>query len=134
MYEKVKKNFTILFPFTFFHSSKSIILNCIELITQIIIISIYSTQKSRRNHLLIQYLSGKRDYLLSSPQFLIFCIFFSKYLSISPIKFSQRITFLSININCDLKIFIKSIKIRVTRKLKKKLKKIYIEISCGLMD
>jgi len=59
MHDKVKKNFTILSPFIFFHSSKSIILNYIELITQIIIISIYSTQKGR-NHLLVEYLSGKK--------------------------------------------------------------------------
>jgi len=31
------------------------------LITQIIIISIYSTQKDRQNNLLIKYLSGKRQ-------------------------------------------------------------------------
>jgi len=50
MHEKVKKTFTILSLFTFFHPSDSIIFN-IELIIQIIIIlilnvlSIYSTQK-----------------------------------------------------------------------------------------
>jgi len=63
--KKRKKFFTILLPFTFFHSFESIIFK-IELITQIIIIlynyySIYSTQKDdRRNHLLVEYLSRKR--------------------------------------------------------------------------
>jgi len=66
MHEKVKKFFTILPPFTFFYFPKSVILNYIELITQIIITLIYSTQKGKRNHLLDEYLSGKRGHLLSS--------------------------------------------------------------------
>jgi len=74
------KNF--LLPF---YSPESIVFN-IELITQIIIISIYSTQKDTQNHLLVEYLSGK-----SQKSFTIFTLtfnpFLSRYLFISPITF-----------------------------------------------
>jgi len=51
----------------------------------------YFTKKDRRNHLLIKYLSGKRqESLIFFTSTFNFYIFFSRYLSISPIKFSER--------------------------------------------
>jgi len=83
MHEKVKKLFTILLSFfTSFHPPESIIFN-IEFVTQIIIISISSTQKYTRNYLLICQEKGK-SHLLFLPRLLTFCIFLFKYLFISP--------------------------------------------------
>jgi len=113
--EKVKKLFTILlFSFTSFHPPESILFN-IEFVTQVIIISISSTQKDTRNYLLACQEKG-RSHLFFLPRLLTCRIFLFRYLFILPIKFLQRAILLSLNTNCNLKILIKNIKsYRVTR-------------------
>jgi len=53
----------------------------------------YFTKKDRRNHLLIEYLSGKKQesFIFFTSTFNLY-IFLSRYLSTSPIKFSERPT------------------------------------------
>jgi len=117
MHREVKKLFTIFLSLSFILPSfcESIIFNIAYSNNNYI--SIYFTQKDRRNYLLVEYLSEKRQELLLFSIFTFisifnFYIFLSRHLITSPIKFSERV--ISFPKYHDLKILIK-IKIRVTR-------------------